>query len=34
MLLSSPLPQETLAALTSLGDQLLANQLFEAAHAW
>jgi hypothetical protein len=34
MILSSPLPQETSAALTSLGDQLLANQLVEAAHVW
>lgn len=34
MILSSPLSQETSAALTSLGDQLVANQLFEAAHAW
>jgi hypothetical protein len=34
MMLSSPLPQETSAALTSLGDQLIANQLFEAAHVW
>ena len=34
MMLSSPLSQETSAALTSLGDQLVANQLFEAAHVW
>lgn len=32
MMLSSPLSQETSAALTGLGDQLVANQLFEAAH--
>lgn len=34
MMLSSPLSQETSAALTGLGDQLVANQLFEAAHVW
>ncbi|KAF8077931.1 Sec23-binding domain of Sec16-domain-containing protein [Lyophyllum atratum] len=32
MMLSSPLSQETSAALTALGDHLAANQLFEAAH--
>ncbi|KAG6814357.1 hypothetical protein H0H92_010943 [Tricholoma furcatifolium] len=32
MLLSNPLSPENSAALTALGDQLAANQLFEAAH--
>jgi COPII coat assembly protein SEC16 len=34
MMLSCPLSQDTSTALTSLGDQLVANQLFEAAHVW
>jgi len=34
MIISSPLITETSAALTALGDQLLANDCVEAAHAW
>lgn len=34
MVISSPLTTETSAALTALGDQLLANDWVEAAHAW
>lgn len=34
MMISSPLTTEVSAALTALGDQLLANQMVEAAHAW
>lgn len=34
MVMSSPLTTETSAALTALGDQLLANDWVEAAHAW
>jgi len=34
MLLVSPLTPDTSAALTSLGDQLLANGWLEAAHVW
>jgi hypothetical protein len=34
MMISSPLSSETSAALTGLGDQLVANQMFEAAHVW
>jgi len=34
MVISSPMTTETSAALTALGDQLLANDWVEAAHAW
>ncbi|KAG6818100.1 hypothetical protein H0H87_000004 [Tephrocybe sp. NHM501043] len=34
MILSSPLSAENSATLTALGDQLAANQMFEAAHVW
>ena len=34
MMLSCPLSQDTCAALTSLGDHLVANQLIEAGHIW
>jgi len=34
MMISSPLTAEVSAALTALGDQLLVNQMIEAAHAW
>lgn len=34
MMLSTPLPADTAAALTALGDQLTAAQLYEAAHVW
>ena len=34
MMISSPLPPETSVALTAFGDQLLANNWVQAAHAW
>lgn len=34
MILCSPLTAEASAALTALGDQLLANNWVEAAHVW
>jgi COPII coat assembly protein SEC16 len=34
MIISSPLSPDNSAALTALGDQLLANHWVEAAHAW
>lgn len=34
MMISSPLTNDASAALTALGDQLLANGWLEAAHAW
>lgn len=34
MIISSPLSTDYAAALTALGDQLLANNLVEAAHVW
>lgn len=34
MIISSPLSTDYAPALTALGDQLLANNLIEAAHAW
>lgn len=34
MMISSPLTNDTSAALTALGDQLLANGWIEAAHVW
>lgn len=34
MMISSPLPSETSVALTAFGDQLLANNWIQAAHAW
>lgn len=34
MMVSSPLSPETSAALTALGDQLVANHMYEAAHVW
>lgn len=34
MMVSSPLSPETSAALTALGDQLVANHMYEAAHIW
>ena len=34
MMISSPLPSEASLALTAFGDQLLANNWVQAAHAW
>ena len=34
MMISSTISTDTSSAITALGDQLLANQYVEAAHAW